>query len=121
MITFKNDYTEAYVWIWLSNTTELVVTGTLEQDGNERYETRNVSFFGEKMIKLGAWTDDLNDGIERTIKELDKDIRQIRKNAKLASTLEEKLALQNKLEASTTKIAVNCLKSKMKSMRIVKT
>jgi hypothetical protein len=47
------------------------------------------------MIKLDAWADDPKDDIERSIKELDKeDIRQVRKDAKLASTLEEKLALQ---------------------------
>ena len=28
-------YTEAYVWIWLPETTEPVVAGKLEADGNE--------------------------------------------------------------------------------------
>ncbi len=38
----------------------------------------------------------MKESIERSIKELDKEIRQVRKEAKLAPTLEEKLALQKK-------------------------
>ena len=44
--------------------------------------------------------------IERSIKELDKEIRQVRKEVKLAPTLEEKLELQKKqkkLEAQRNK------------------
>ena len=53
-----------------------------------------------------TWADDLKDGIERSIKEKDKEIRQVRKDAKLAPTLEEKLALQKqqkKLEVQRNK------------------
>ncbi len=72
----------------------------------DEISSRNATFFGEEMIKLDAWADDLKDGIERSIKELDKEIRQVRKNAKLAPTLEEKLDLQKqqkKLEAQRSK------------------
>jgi len=55
---------------------------------------RNASFFGEEMTKLDSWSDDLKETIEQSIKELDKEIRQVRKDAKLAPTLEEKLVLQ---------------------------
>lgn len=48
------------------------------------------------MTKLDAWADDLKEAIEQSIKELDKEIRQVRKDAKLAPTLEEKLELQKK-------------------------
>jgi serine/threonine-protein kinase HipA len=34
MMTSKNDYKEAYVWIWLPNEAEPVVAGKLEQDGD---------------------------------------------------------------------------------------
>ncbi len=67
---------------------------------------RNATFFGEEMIKLDAWADDLKDAVERAIKERDKEIRQVRKDAKLAPTLEEKLLLQKqqkKLEAQRNK------------------
>ena len=35
----------------------------------DEISTRNATFFGEEMIKLDAWADDLKDGIERSIKE----------------------------------------------------
>jgi serine/threonine-protein kinase HipA len=35
MMTSKGDYSEAYVWIWLSDATEPVVSGKLEQDGDD--------------------------------------------------------------------------------------
>ena len=38
--------------------------------------------------------DDLKEGLEQSIKELDKQIKQVRREAKIAPTLEEKLALQ---------------------------
>ena len=49
-----------------------------------------------EITKLDTWADDLKESIERSIKELDKEIRQVRKDAKLAPTLEEKLELQKK-------------------------
>ena len=68
--------------------------------------SRNATFFEEEITKLDTWADDLKESIERSIKELDKEIRQVRKEAKLAPTLEEKLALQKKqkkLEAQRNK------------------
>ncbi len=35
MMTSKDDYQEAYVWIWLPNATEPVVAGKLAQDGED--------------------------------------------------------------------------------------
>lgn len=68
--------------------------------------SRNAAYFNDEMTKLDAWADDLKEGIEQSIKELDKEIRQVRKDAKLAPTLEEKLALQKRqkqLEAQRNK------------------
>ena len=62
----------------------------------DEISTRNAAFFEEEIIKLDTWADDLKESIEYSIKELDKEIRQVRKDAKLAPTLEEKLALQKK-------------------------
>ena len=46
------------------------------------------------MNKLDAWADDLKEGLEASIKELDKQIKEVRREAKIVVTLEEKLALQ---------------------------
>jgi len=72
----------------------------------DEISTRNATFFEEEITKLDTWADDLKESIERSIKELDKEIRQVRKDAKLAPTLEEKLTLQKqqkKLEAQRNK------------------
>ena len=93
------------------------LAGDIENKLEQKYEkrkaevldeisTRNAAFFEEEITKLDTWADDLKESIERSIKELDKEIRQVRKNAKLAPTLEEKLALQKKqkkLEAQRNK------------------
>jgi superfamily II DNA/RNA helicase len=79
---------------------------------NERDETtknvndRNLTFFEQEVIKLDSWADDLKDGLEQTIKELDKEIKQVRREAKIAATLEEKLSMQKqqrKLESLRNK------------------
>jgi hypothetical protein len=72
----------------------------------DEISSRNAAFFGEEMTKLDVWADDLKEAIEQSIKELDKEIRQVRKDAKLAPTLEEKLDLQKqqrKLEMQRNK------------------
>lgn len=48
MIISKNKYTEAYVWIWLPNTTEPVVAGKLEQDGNNLFFAYGKSYLKRK-------------------------------------------------------------------------
>jgi len=52
---------------------------------------------------LDSWADDLKETIEQSIKELDKEIRQVRKDAKLAPTLEEKLELQKQQKKLETR------------------
>ncbi len=60
--------------------------GTIDQ--------RNGEFFDEEVIKLDRWSDDLKQGLEREIKEIDKQIRGARKAAVLVQSLEDKLAGQ---------------------------
>ncbi|MFY8018090.1 MAG: DEAD/DEAH box helicase, partial [Inhella sp.] len=46
--------------------------------------------------KLDAWADDLKSGLETAVKELDRDIKEVRRTAAVAATLEEKLHWQKK-------------------------
>ena len=62
-------------------------------------EQRNVKFFDEEVIKLDRWSDDLKKGLERDIKEIDKEIREARKAAALAQSLRAKLDGQKQIKA----------------------
>ncbi len=55
---------------------------------------RNARFFEEESTKLEGWADDLKLALERELKELDKKIKEVRRSASAAMTLEEKLAVQ---------------------------
>ncbi len=59
---------------------------------------RNARFFEAEAEKLDGWADDLKLGLEREIKELDRQIKEARRAATIASTLEEKLAGQKQIK-----------------------
>lgn len=61
-------------------------------------EQRNMKHFDEEVLKLDHWSDDLKQGLEREIKELDKEIREARKVASLAGSLAEKLEAQKHIK-----------------------
>ena len=56
--------------------------------------SRNLSFFEEEVNKLDHWADDLKFGLEHGIKDIDQQIKEVRRKAKIAPTLEEKLSWQ---------------------------
>jgi adenine-specific DNA-methyltransferase len=60
---------------------------------------RNAAFFEAEANKLDGWADDLKAGLEREIKELDRQIREARRAATAALTLEEKLEAQKRIKA----------------------
>jgi len=60
---------------------------------------RNARFFEAEAAKLDGWADDLKVGLEHEIKELDREIVEARKAARLMRTLEEKLAGQRRIAA----------------------
>ena len=60
---------------------------------------RNALFFEAEAAKLDAWADDMKAGLEREIKDLDKSIREARRLATAAGTLEEKLSCQKQVRA----------------------
>ena len=60
---------------------------------------RNALFYEAEAEKLDGWADDLKVGLEREIKEMDRLIKETRRNAATALTLEEKLANQKQIKA----------------------
>jgi len=64
-----------------------------------RVSERNARFFDAEAQKLDGWADDLKVGLEREIKEMDRQIREARRAATAAVTLEEKLAGQRQVKA----------------------
>lgn len=60
---------------------------------------RNARFFEAEAEKLDRWADDLKSGLEREIKDLDRQIKEARRAAAVALTLEEKLAGQKQVKA----------------------
>jgi len=69
--------------------------GAIQKDISER----NARFFEAEADKLDGWADDLKVGLEREIKELDRQIKEARRAATSALTLEEKLAGQKQIKA----------------------
>jgi hypothetical protein len=57
-------------------------------------ESRNLLFFSQETEKLDAWADDLKVGLEREIKDLDRQIKEARTRSKRAATLADKLQAQ---------------------------
>jgi ERCC4-related helicase len=57
---------------------------------------RNLAYFAQELEKLDAWADDLKLGLEREIKDIDREIKEVRRVAAVSPTLEEKLAQQKR-------------------------
>uniref|UniRef100_E6QTC7 Uncharacterized protein n=1 Tax=mine drainage metagenome TaxID=410659 RepID=E6QTC7_9ZZZZ len=82
-------------------TANVAVPAQLEQEISRQrmlilndLDTRNLGFFAQESEKLDAWADDLKLGLEREIRELDRQIKETRTKSKSAATLAEKLAAQ---------------------------
>jgi adenine-specific DNA-methyltransferase len=60
---------------------------------------RNAGFFEVEAEKLEGWAEDLKLGLEREIKELDRQIKETRRATTTAPTLEQKLAGQKQIKA----------------------
>lgn len=59
---------------------------------------RNARFFEAETQKLDGWADDLKVGLEREFKEIDRQIKEARRAAAVALTLEEKLSVQKRIK-----------------------
>jgi hypothetical protein len=62
-------------------------------------EERNGRHFDAEVAKLGRWSDDLKLGLEREIKELDREIAEAQRTSVLAIALADKLDAQRELRA----------------------
>jgi adenine-specific DNA-methyltransferase len=60
---------------------------------------RNARFFETEAEKLEGWADDLKLGLEREIKDIDRQIKDARRGATAALTLEEKLTGQKQIKS----------------------
>lgn len=75
------------------------ITHSREQEISRTISDRNSRFFETEADKLDGWADDLKLGLEREIKELDRQIKEARRAATAAQTLEDKLAGQKQIKA----------------------
>ena len=76
-----------------------VVQNKRQTDLQRRISERNAHFYELEAEKLDGWADDLKVGLEREIKEMDRLIKEARRTAVTALTLEEKLASQKQIRA----------------------
>lgn len=75
----------------------------LRQQGIQRsISERNARFFEAEADKLDGWADDLKVGLEREIKEIDRQIKEARRAATTKLTLEEKLVGQKQIKSLET-------------------
>jgi len=83
--------------------TEVPDLSTIRQDQVQgkldAIDERNGRLFDEEVLKLDRWSEDLKLGLEREIKEIDKQIRESRKTAALAQSLQNKLEAQKAIKA----------------------
>src|SRR5439155_8912502 len=68
-------------------------------DIERQISERNTRFYEAESEKLDGWADDLKLGLEREIKDLDRQIKDSRRLTTAALTLEEKLAGQKRIKA----------------------
>lgn len=66
---------------------------------SKQISERNARYFEAESNKLDGWADDLKVGLEREIKEIDRQIKEARKAATIALSLEDKLAAQKQIKS----------------------
>ena len=58
---------------------------------------RNLAYFAQESDKLDNWAEDLKENLEYELKEIASDIKALKRESRLAATLEDKVALQKRL------------------------
>jgi len=64
-------------------------------------EARNARFFDEEVQRLDRWADDLKFGLEREIRDLDKRIKEVCREARAAISLTDNLAAQKRIRRAS--------------------
>jgi ERCC4-related helicase len=73
-----------------------------QSDIERSIANRNISFFEAEAEKLDSWAEDLKIGLEREIKDLDRQIREAKRAASAAPVLEAKLSGQKQVKSLET-------------------
>lgn len=74
----------------------------LQQRCMKQVEERDASLYDQEVHKLDAWSEDLKIGLERQLKDLEKEIREVRRISRQSKTLLEKLENQKKIKTLET-------------------
>ncbi len=74
------------------------ITGKLETEVLQINAERNAGFFDTEMGKLDKWADDVKGSLEIELKELDKEIKFCKTEAKKIANLEQKVAAQRSIK-----------------------
>ncbi len=69
-----------------------------QADERQRISERNGRLFEEEASKLDGWAEDLKVGLEREIKDIDRQLKETRRSASAALTLEDKLNGQKQVK-----------------------
>jgi len=70
----------------------------LEESTITEISNRNGQYFDEEIDKLDRWADDLKHGLEMEIKDLDIQIRTLKKDSRLAGNLQAKIEMHRQLK-----------------------
>ncbi|KGH17041.1 SNF2-related protein [Comamonas thiooxydans] len=92
---------------YLSDTTLAADVETRKTELLRNINQRNLGYFDQEVQKLDAWADDLKLGLEQEIKEIDRQIKEVRHTASTSPTLAEKLSWQKRqreLEGKRSKL-----------------
>ena len=84
----------------------------------EEISARNSVFFDDEMEKLEKWADDLKNGLEFELKELDREIKFLKTESKKILKLDEKLKARKtskRWRRNATPNAARCLRPRMRS------
>ena len=76
-----------------------VVETQRQSEIQRQVSERNALFYEAEATKLDGWADDLKVGLEREIKEFDRQLKETRRASVTALTLEEKLESQKQIKA----------------------